>query len=329
MVGEPLTQPAGPVTIEVIGARGLRNADWMIGQGKSDCYCTCTIDGQQKLRTPIVKDSLDPVWEYEAELKERQPGQHLDLAVFDKDLGMNSDFLGKARLLASHFEREGFHGELQLEDSGTDGQAFLKVKVKVPGREYPAGPSGEFKVSLQFEEGTETGLELDLSDTTTAVVQAVKPGPFEAHNNAASPLQRLEAGQYIVAVNGDLGESVGAAQLAERLRGGGQLELTVRRAMLFPIAIKKDAGEALGLDLRSEESSAALLISGKITGGPLKRWNLGHQDQLVQVGDRIVAVNGVRGSAAKLQEAINKAVQKESLQLLLSRPARDGWWWWT
>ena len=53
------------VKVTVIGARGLRNADWV---GKSDPYCICEVPGKPhvKFQTPAIDEQLNPEWHHTA-----------------------------------------------------------------------------------------------------------------------------------------------------------------------------------------------------------------------------------------------------------------------
>ena len=53
------------VKVTVIGARGLRNVDWV---GKSDPYCICEVPGKPhvKFQTPAIDEQLNPEWHHTA-----------------------------------------------------------------------------------------------------------------------------------------------------------------------------------------------------------------------------------------------------------------------
>lgn len=78
------------------------------------------------------------------------------------------------------------------------------------------------------------------------------------------------------------------------------------------VIVDKDGGE-LGLDVMQQDGA---LIVSRIKTGPLTVWNQHHQDASVSRGDRIVEVNGHRGSAQELITAIKAA---SSLRLVLGR----------
>jgi len=60
-------------------------------------------------------------------------------------------------------------------------------------------------------------------------------------------------------------------------------------------------GCGLGLDVSHEDG--ALLIED-VGPGPVELWNLSHPEEVVQIGDRILQVNGVSGDASSMLSAI-------------------------
>jgi len=119
--------------VTIIGARGLRNADSfkVKGQGVSDPYCTCEIAGKphSKIKTHLVKDKLEPYWDYQGEVQDFEDGDCLTFSVWDFDQGDTDDFLGKVTLNSSQFYPGGFDGEVQLEDVGEDIRSYLRIQI--------------------------------------------------------------------------------------------------------------------------------------------------------------------------------------------------------
>jgi len=144
-LGTPLTRQAtpGPQTLKltIVGARGLRCADWsFIGQGTSDPYCVCAIQRQPKLSrvtTPTIMNNVNPLWNHEAEIPNWTPGDALVFNVYDKDWGKSDDFLGTATLESERFFPSGFDGEVPLEQAGKGIKAFLKLKIQPAAEAVP------------------------------------------------------------------------------------------------------------------------------------------------------------------------------------------------
>mmetsp|Transcript_62171 Transcript_62171/g.180274 ORF Transcript_62171/g.180274 Transcript_62171/m.180274 type:complete len:524 (+) Transcript_62171:58-1629(+) len=131
-VASPLVQEQVPtVTVTFISAKRLRNADVSVN-GLSDPYCICEIPGKQgsRIKTPVIKDCLDPVWNHSAQLVGFEIGDSLSFAVLDKDLFLKDDVLGRAAL-SSEDINNGFIGELELKDAGLGVKATLKVRVEI------------------------------------------------------------------------------------------------------------------------------------------------------------------------------------------------------
>mmetsp|Transcript_30223 Transcript_30223/g.86726 ORF Transcript_30223/g.86726 Transcript_30223/m.86726 type:complete len:419 (+) Transcript_30223:92-1348(+) len=126
-----------PLKVTVVSARGLRNADWLPGQGVSDPFCVCEIEGKPLSRflTKEIRNNLTPVWNQESEFADYHIGDNLQFFVWDKDLVKQDDLLGRASLANDKFHPSGFEGELQLEQAGKGVVAFLKVKVDTPTKD--------------------------------------------------------------------------------------------------------------------------------------------------------------------------------------------------
>jgi len=118
------------VTVGIVSARGLRNADWV---GKSDPFCTCDIPGRvdAKFATKVVSDQLAPVWNHEAVIPLYRVEDPLCFTVKDSDPLKQDDFLGKLTLTHDQFLPNGFSGEVQLVSAGDGIEAFLTIDVVV------------------------------------------------------------------------------------------------------------------------------------------------------------------------------------------------------
>lgn len=131
-----LHEKAAPprLMVTMLSARGLRDADWIPGTGKSDPFCCCEIPGKpmSKFQTTTVDDCLDPVWNRTDEVWGWEEGDPLDFTVWDQNIGRRPNFLGRARLENRQYcPIEGFEGELKLEEAGWRNKAYLRILVKV------------------------------------------------------------------------------------------------------------------------------------------------------------------------------------------------------
>merc|ERR1740121_1524012 len=100
-----------------------------MGQGKSDPFCICESVGKHdfQIQTPIVNDSLDPMWNYTRWVT-YVVGDSLTFTIYDKDVGTKDDLLGKASLPSEQFYPGGFDGEIPLEECG-QAQSFLRITI--------------------------------------------------------------------------------------------------------------------------------------------------------------------------------------------------------
>jgi len=138
---------ASPLKITIVSARGLRDADWLPGAGKSDPYCVCEIAGkpkEAKIQTKVINNNLNPVWEHDAEVSGFEQGDTLVFKVYDKDV-LRSDLLGELHLDSAQFCPQGFEGELPLANAGKGINAYLKLKIQVGQEEIKTQPGKEGK----------------------------------------------------------------------------------------------------------------------------------------------------------------------------------------
>eukprot|EP00928_Gymnodinium_smaydae_P051758 TRINITY_DN3537_c0_g1_i2.p1 TRINITY_DN3537_c0_g1~~TRINITY_DN3537_c0_g1_i2.p1 ORF type:complete len:828 (-),score=174.22 TRINITY_DN3537_c0_g1_i2:5-2488(-) len=125
--------------ITLIGATGLRDADW---NGTSDPFATCQVAGLDEIahETKVADETLEPVWNEEFEIADydwdRRPA--LKFCVLDCDGSVvnalcEADHLGNVELAV---DESGFEGELKLEDSQND-TAALQLRVVVLPSQAP------------------------------------------------------------------------------------------------------------------------------------------------------------------------------------------------
>jgi Ca2+-dependent lipid-binding protein len=80
-------KPQGLLTVTIVKANNLKNMEMI---GKSDPYVTLHIRPLFKVKTKVVENNLNPVWDQTFELiTEDKETQTLYLEVFDKDIGQD------------------------------------------------------------------------------------------------------------------------------------------------------------------------------------------------------------------------------------------------
>ncbi|XP_073708690.1 extended synaptotagmin-1-like [Garra rufa] len=91
----------GMLRIHLVEGQNLVAKDNMMGgmvKGKSDPYVKIQIGGET-FKSQVIKENLNPVWNemYEVVLTQL-PGQELTLEVFDRDMDMKDDFMGRLKM---------------------------------------------------------------------------------------------------------------------------------------------------------------------------------------------------------------------------------------
>lgn len=330
----------GPaLTIKIMGARGLRQADWIPGSGASDCFCkvkAAKAEGAAKgegdeeeaclFQTKTINNTLTPLWQEEAEITDFAEGTDLEFSVWDEDTGKSADHLGKVILKYAEFKDNGFNGELKLVETKQN-KSFLRVKVKVKGKEYPDGPPAEFSIKIEKPDPKAKkvkmhGLEVDESDGKTLYVVSMKQGPFQAHNEKEGT-EKMRPGDFFVKVNGIEGDS---AAMLKKLKEDSEFDIVARHADEICLAIeKKEAKTPLGIEFPKKIAGTGLVIQ-KVNPGPFDEWNKNsEEEQKVEAGDRIVSVAHIQGKATDLKKELEK---RKSCQLVVVRPAtvEKSWW---
>eukprot|EP00413_Alexandrium_margalefii_P049287 CAMPEP_0204610238 /NCGR_PEP_ID=MMETSP0661-20131031/61401_1 /ASSEMBLY_ACC=CAM_ASM_000606 /TAXON_ID=109239 /ORGANISM="Alexandrium margalefi, Strain AMGDE01CS-322" /LENGTH=367 /DNA_ID=CAMNT_0051622043 /DNA_START=67 /DNA_END=1170 /DNA_ORIENTATION=- len=314
----PLTaepEPEAKAIVTVVGARGLRSSDWLPGTGKPDCYVEMRSKGELLHTTAVISNTCEPVWAEEKPLMEFEGGAPLEFSVYDKDL-IGSDFLGRATLEAKDYASEGFNGEVQLRDAKAP-QAYLKVKVMMPGKDLPPGPPAEYTVTIERAKKESYGLRLDKQDPRRLVVFGISDGPFSKHNADVKPQEQVKVNDFLVAVNS---ANDTAAMLSEF---GSSLKVECKFKRGVPVSVVFDRGDdsaPLGLEMAEKPGSMTSVLVRSFGGGAAARHNeAAREHEKINAGDRILALGATRGKAEDIKRAMESA--KGQLQLTLLKPA--------
>ncbi|GFY38845.1 extended synaptotagmin-2 [Trichonephila inaurata madagascariensis] len=111
--------PAGVLRLNIVEARELVKADvGVLGMGKSDPYCIISV-GIQEFRTPVVKNTINPKWNFFCEpIIDQFVGQNIDIEVMDEDQSSKDDFLGRVSIdISKLVKKRDISAWLQLEDT--------------------------------------------------------------------------------------------------------------------------------------------------------------------------------------------------------------------
>jgi len=314
----------GLYTVMVVGARGIRNSDWMPDLDKPDCYCEVRALGEGATQEPLfvtkgLNGELEPMWREEAPLPEYKKNQALQFTVWDRNFG-GSDYLGKVELRAGYFNKNGFNGDLPMEEAGTNNRAYLRFKIKPPNNPYPPPMLPKFDVEVERSSKEESwGLTLDLQDDRQVYISNITEGPFKKYNDGQDQDDlKVIATDFITVVNGK------TTQLVDELKTSEKATVTVRRGLDLTMIVEK--GEAsLASDFAPKKvSDGGLVINTLGEKGMFKAYNDQTEDPNMrfQVSDRIVSVNGKTGNSLELHRMIEHA--QGTFHVTVIRCAPDG-----
>mmetsp|Transcript_31603 Transcript_31603/g.90691 ORF Transcript_31603/g.90691 Transcript_31603/m.90691 type:complete len:350 (-) Transcript_31603:216-1265(-) len=313
------------LTVLIMGARGVRRGDWFPGEGGSDCYCTLKIAGREDIihkTGELQHETVDPVWNEEVEIPDFPVGECLELDVWDSvpsDMkvpeGSTSRLVGRLMIPCNTIEPAGFNGELPLKNLGKGvNAAYLNVKMKADALEYPDTLDPEFAATLTRDPKSSLGIDMDTQDDEMVYIADVKPGPVQFYNLNVKPSEQVNPGLFVLQANGVTGVST---HIVDVLKMDRKLDLVLRRSMEMTVAIRKIERKApLGMEFLPKVSGNNLMIID-ITDGPVFEWNLTNPDMEIRCGDRITAVNGIRGRASDL---LKKMKSLERFQMTIVRP---------
>jgi len=128
------------LTVFIVSASGLPNADGdegvLMSGGGSDPYCVCTIPSKKRssIKTRVIRDNLNPVWNFEGILPDYVGGDNIEFKVYDKDYGKEDDLLATCLVKGRTFYPGGFTGDVQLNvvyGPARNTEAFLRLKLLI------------------------------------------------------------------------------------------------------------------------------------------------------------------------------------------------------
>jgi len=303
----------------IVGARGIRNTDWLPGLGKPDCYCEVKSGGQLIHTTRIINDSMVPRWAEEFNVDDLNDNENLEFKVYDKDV-MGADYLGKVVLQPDAFAEKGCCQDFEMAEAGKNIKAYLGLKMKTRGQEeYPAGPPSSFEVEVEKgEEAKEYGLEIDSQDMKNLQIAQVDQGCFKAYNEKADPSVQVVISDFIVSVNGVEGSADMVKEFANP-----KVKVKLVRALNTAVLLENnDKKKKHGLKFPTKMKNDVLVVM-EIGDGYIKEYNETcareqRASEMVLPYDRIVSVRDEVGRASKLKSALESASGK--FQIGIQRP---------
>lgn len=169
---------------------------------------------------------------------------------------------------------------------------------------------GNFLIEIQGGRGTDSGMEYESDDERLIVARLGRP--LQAWNELQrnEPTQCVMPGDRVVRVNGTEGD---CRTLVKELRQDRPALVMMRRARHFEVSVQRK-GNRLGMNVAPRRT---VLKVSFLTEGVIQQWNRLHVDRAVELGDRIIEVNGMAGDAQLMTEML---VSSEQLHLKLVRP---------
>jgi len=297
------------LTVEIIGGRGLRSATWFPAPGDGGCFAEVMVcnrlDGAHRTRPEAQQ--LEPVWQEEITCTGLKKGDALEFSVWNQD-NTTCSLQGKAILENDRFFPLGFVGELELDAAdGRPSSGRLQVRIKVGGDQdsYPPEAPLVFPFTIDHSPKTPLGVDFDTQDKNVAWVLTVKAGScVHSYNKDVKPAFRLCPGDFVMRAHGVVAAS--SAKMVSSLVQDSTLELMMVRPLEFSIAVDIER-QPLGLEF-AKASGVALLVM-RVLAGAVEEWNRVNVTQMIEAGDRIVAVNGHRGKASELLRRIKAATR--------------------
>merc|ERR1719410_160471 len=298
---EEVVELKSTFTITIGGAYGIRDPDPV--QGKPHCYCLVKSVGRELHRTRAVQKKLSPTWDEEFDVFEHIEGDPLEFMLYESD-GDSAKYLGRASLPCASFATQGFNGEVWIQEAKrASGEAYLRLKIKVSGMaDYPPNQSPrEFTIAVKRGPQHKVwGLDLSSQLRDALFVEEVRPGPFLDANEKAGVETELRRYDFILAVNGAVGDSV---KMMENFGTDDEVVLRVRRPTQRALVIKgRSPSQPLGLVFLRGLKGQALVVARLDAGGFFLEWNnsVADEDGRIRTGDHIIAVEGRHGKAHEL-----------------------------
>jgi len=285
------------------------------GLGKPDCYCVATRGGTELHKTKTIKDSLTPHWAEEFDVFDYNDGEELEFKVWDSDV-IGADYLGKVVLKQEQFMVNGLNGDFEMAEAGKNITAYLGLKIKMPGQEYPLEPATELEVIVEKGEHMNYGIRIDEQGKVDLQVLQVEQGAVQKYNESAKADMQVKKSDFILSVNGINGNC------EEMMKQFDESKITLKlsRPLNFAVILdKEDQTRKLGIVVPPLPKNGLIPVL-RVEDGLIKDYNdkCTKESDKILVLDRIVSVKGEVGSAAQLQALLNTSTGK--FQVGMQRP---------
>jgi len=174
-----------------------------------------------------------------------------------------------------------------------------------------------FKVSIWLQKNQDFGLLLDApGGPYLRIVRIDAQSPFaELNKHCKSQEEHVRVGDFLLAVNDVFG---GGVDLCLELCSGGDMEMTLCRAVEITVRDLDKTNMTIGLDLSFRSESHSVVVRQIFADGAIAKWNRTAPPELqVCENDHIVAVNQRRGNCEQLMQAMRDSRKPT---LVIARP---------
>lgn len=179
----------------------------------------------------------------------------------------------------------------------------LTAPAPAPPASLAPVPAAVVKQAREFEVSLDPHVGIDFDESEGKVVVINVSGEVGDPNG-------LEHADRILSADG----ATNAKDIMKRLTEGSPTKLRVWRPDEFEVNLKKAKGAKLGAII--VPSGGRTLLLKEVKKGIFEEHNAANPLQSVTAGDRIVEVNGLRGSSEKILAELGKS---ESLKVVISR----------
>lgn len=165
-----------------------------------------------------------------------------------------------------------------------------------------------FRIHIDRELGQPVGLGIDMLDEVSLVIDSMNEGVVKSWNDK-HPDSSIGCYDRIIELNCISGNS---SKMLATLKNDVAWDLTLQRPVETQVRVNtvSEQSKSLGLTLTHSLNGTSLVIMS-MEEGQMCKWNEQNTNSMVRKNDRIIEVNGVRGSALKLiQEGITARIDK-------------------
>jgi len=188
-------------------------------------------------------------------------------------------------------------------------------------QEERLGVVGGFRITISRQKvEEELGLELEVNgDGKSFRISSIYPNKLIAKWNATATRDlQVKEGDCIMEVNGKQRKQGVHYEIMNAL----QISALCVRAEEYKVSLTHRGPLGFHFQPSNSENCSSLIITKIDAKSPVAEWNRAHQDQpqlIIAVHDRVVEVNGKRGSSHELFDGIKSAEKRE---IILSRCPR-------